>query len=114
MMPDPDRFYEFPGAITICDATGVIVYMNKRSRQVFAQEGGDRLLGANLLDCHPAAAKTRLQEIMHHQATNVYTIEKGGKKKLIYQSPWYEDGVYRGLVELALELPEHMPHFKRD
>jgi SpoVK/Ycf46/Vps4 family AAA+-type ATPase len=45
---------------------------------------------------------------------NVYTIEKGGQKKLIYQAPWYVDGEYRGLVELALPLPDQLPHFVRD
>ena len=45
--------------------------------------------------------------------TNVYTIEKGGVKKLIYQAPWYQDGEYRGIVELSLPIPFVMPHFVR-
>ena len=45
---------------------------------------------------------------------DAYTIEKGGQKKLIYQAPWYVDGEYRGLVELALPLPDTLPHFVRD
>jgi hypothetical protein len=44
---------------------------------------------------------------------NVYTIEKAGQRKLIYQSPWYERGEYRGFVELSLPVPETVPHFKR-
>ncbi len=44
---------------------------------------------------------------------NVYTIEKLGVKKLIYQTPWYQDGVFAGLVELSLEIPAEMPHFVR-
>ena len=44
---------------------------------------------------------------------NIYTIEKRGKKKLIYQAPWYADGKYAGFVELALEIPETLPHFVR-
>ena len=46
--------------------------------------------------------------------TNVYTIEKKGVKKLIYQTPWYHDGAFAGLVELGLEIPAEMPHFVRD
>jgi hypothetical protein len=34
-------------------------------------------------------------------------------KKLIYQSPIFEDGEYKGIVELSLEIPFDMPHFKR-
>jgi hypothetical protein len=32
---------------------------------------------------------------------------------LIYQTPWYQDGTYAGLVELELPLPPDMPHFVR-
>ena len=45
---------------------------------------------------------------------NAYTTEKGGVKRLVYQAPWYEDGEYRGLVEVALVLPDVLPHFVRD
>jgi hypothetical protein len=41
---------------------------------------------------------------------NVYTIEKNGVKKLIYQSPWYYNGEYAGFVELSLEIPFEMEH----
>ena len=51
---------------------------------------------------------------METQQTNVYTIEKNGVRKLIYQAPWFQDGGYAGLVELALEIPAVMPHFVRD
>ena len=36
-----------------------------------------------------------------------------GIKKLIYQSPWYDNGVYAGFVELSLPVPHAMPHFIR-
>ncbi len=36
-----------------------------------------------------------------------------GKKKLIHQAPWYMDGNYVGLVEIAIVLPENMQHFLR-
>jgi hypothetical protein len=45
---------------------------------------------------------------------NVYTIEKNGKKKIIYQTPWMDGDVCKGIVELSLEIPFEMPHFKRD
>jgi hypothetical protein len=51
---------------------------------------------------------------MDKQKPNVYTIEKAGVKKLVYQAPWYQDGVYAGVVELAVEIPFKMPHFVRD
>jgi len=44
----------------------------------------------------------------------VYTIQKSGVKKLIYQAPWFQEGKYAGFVELSLPIPETMPHFDRD
>lgn len=105
---------EFAGAITVCDPKGVILAMNDRSALTFASDGGRDLIGSNLLDCHPEPARTKTEELLRGQRTNVYTIEKAGKKKLIVQAPWYRDGVYGGLVEISLEIPEALPHFKRE
>lgn len=103
----------FPGSITVCDRAGIILYMNERALESFAADGGAALIGTNLLDCHPAPARGKLIEMMENQQSNVYTIEKKGAKKLIYQVPWYEDGQYAGFVELSLIIPFEMPHFIR-
>ncbi len=105
---------EFPAAVTVCDPRGVILEMNAGSRKVFEKDGGAALIGTNLLDCHPEPARTRLRELMDARRSNVYTIEKGGVKKLIYQTPWYRGGQYCGFVEIAFEIPFNMPHFVRD
>ncbi|MBC7264824.1 MAG: PAS domain-containing protein [Chloroflexi bacterium] len=105
---------EFPGAITVCDREGVILAMNDRAAEAFQAEGGRNLIGTNVLDCHPEPARTKLKRLLETRQTNVYTIEKGGVKKLIYQAPWYKDGVYCGYAELSLEIPGEMPHFVRD
>lgn len=104
---------EFPGAVTVCDPEGTILEMNDRSAKMFEEQGGRALLGKNLLDCHPGPARRTLEGIMERRETNVYTIEKNGKKKIIYQSPWYARGVYAGFVELVLETPVSIPHFIR-
>jgi hypothetical protein len=44
----------------------------------------------------------------------VETIQKNGKKKLVFQAPWARRGVYAGFVELVLVIPWEMPHFNRD
>lgn len=104
---------EFPGAITVCDTEGVIVYMNDRSAKMFAEQGGRRLVGGSLFDCHPEKAHAKLRQMLRNRERNVYTIEKNGVRKLLYQSPWYRDGEFAGLVELGLEIPVEMPHFVR-
>jgi len=78
---------EFTGAVTVCDAQGTIVEMNNRAVQMFAQFGGEALIGRNVLDCHPEPARTKLQQMLVDQEPNVYTIAKNGTHKFIYQAP---------------------------
>jgi len=105
---------EFPASITVCDADGKIIEMNDISRETFKKDGGKKLIGQNLMDCHPEPAKSKLIELLETKKKNVYTIEKDGKKKLILHSPWFEKGIYKGIVELSLEIPFEIPHFIRD
>jgi transcriptional regulator with PAS, ATPase and Fis domain len=105
---------EFPAAFTVCNSGGTIIEMNAKAVQTFAKDGGQNLVGRNVLDCHPEPARAKLKAIMETQKTNVYTIEKAGIKKLVYQAPWYTDGKYAGVVEISLEIPFDLPHFSRD
>lgn len=104
---------EFPAAVTVCDPDGIVLEMNDKAAKTFESDGGYGLLGKNLLDCHPQAAREKLEAMMKTRSKNVYTIEKNGVKKLIYQSPWYQNGEYAGFVELSLEIPFETPHFLR-
>jgi transcriptional regulator with PAS, ATPase and Fis domain len=105
---------EFPAAITVCDANGIILEMNARAVESFTKDGGASLIGKNVKDCHAEPARTKLAQLLELRSANCYTIEKGGVKRLIYQSPWYEAGEYRGIVELSIPIPFEMPHFIRD
>ena len=105
---------EAPYAITVCDKQGIILAMNDRSRQAFADYGGAELIGTNLLDCHPEPSKSKLHDLLTNPRPNIYTIEKNDKKKMIYQTPWYQNGAFAGLIELSLDLPDSIPHFIRD
>jgi len=105
---------EFPGAIFVCDALGKILEMNAKAAKGCQKEGGEKLMGTNVLDCHPEPARSKLKEMLEKQKANVYTIEKGGIKKLIYQVPWYLGGKFAGIVELSLEIPFEMPNFVRE
>lgn len=104
---------EFPAAVTVCDPQGIILEMNDKAAKTYENDGGYALIGKNMLDCHPQRARTKTEQLLAGKEKNVYTIEKNGVKKLIYQSPWYKDGVYAGFVEISLEIPFEMPHFIR-
>lgn len=104
---------EFSGAITVCDTEGIILDMNEKAIRTFADDGGAKLIGTNLLDCHPEPSRSKVIELLKSHRENIYTIEKNAIKKLVYQSPWFKDGKYAGLVELSLEIPSEMRHFVR-
>jgi hypothetical protein len=105
---------EFPAAITVCNSIGIILAMNDKACKTFAEDGGARLIGTNLIDCHSEPARSKVTDLLNSKSLNVYTIDKGGIKKLVYQSPWYENGEFAGFVEMSLPIPSEMPHFVRD
>jgi len=113
-MSKHDWVKEFPAAVTVSDPQGVILAMNDKAAKTFEKDGGYALIGKNMLDCHPELARTKTEHLLAAQEKNVYTIEKNGIKKLIYQSPWYKNGQYAGIVEISLEIPFEMPHFIRN
>lgn len=104
-------FEELPLAITVSDAEGNILDMNQKSADV--NNHGEKMIGANLYNCHPPRAAEILRSLYQEQRKNVYTIEKNGVKKLIYQVPWYDHGQFGGLIELSMEIPFEMPHYVR-
>jgi hypothetical protein len=59
-------------------------------------------------------AREKVAALLASGSPNCYTIEKGGTKKLVFQSPWFEDGKYRGFVEISVPIPDQMPHFLRE
>ncbi len=113
-MTDHGWIKEFPGSVTVCDAEGVVLAMNDRAAQSHEADGGYALVGRSLLACHPEAARNKLEALLDSRQANIYTIEKAGVKTLVYQSPWFENGEYRGIVEMTLPVPWDMPHFVRD
>lgn len=104
----------FLGAITVCDREGIIVYMNEGSKKIFADDGGKSLIGQSLIACHPEPARTKLLEMLAEPKPNSYTIEKRGIRKMIHQTPWMQDGEFKGVVEMSFEIPMELPHHKRD
>jgi len=103
-----------PFAITLSDNEGKILDMNEKSMQTFAKDGGNMLIGKSLFDCHSPKDNRKIINLIENEKTNAYTIEREGKKKFIFQCPWYQDGKTAGLVEIIIPIPETLPHFNRD
>ncbi len=102
---------EINAAVTVCDADGVILFMNSRARQTFARHGD--LIGKNLFECHSENSRMKIRHMLATGESNAYTISKEGQRKMIYQTPWRREGVIAGMVEISMVIPEEMPHYIR-
>ena len=100
--------------ITVSDENGVITYMNDKSAEIFLNDGGRNLIGKSMYDCHSENSNNQIQAMMSLGSSNIYSIEKNGKKKLICQYAYPTNSDKYGLVEISIELPQEIPHFKRD
>jgi transcriptional regulator with PAS, ATPase and Fis domain len=109
-----DYLKEVNVALTVCDLNGIILYMNEKAQKTFSAYGGAQLIGKSLFDCHKPSSVAKIKELLANNSTNAYTISKNGIKKLIYQTPWYENEQIAGLCEYSLEISEAMPHFIRN
>lgn len=101
-------------AFTYCDAEGIILDMNPTAADTFATSGGMKLVGQSALECHPGTSRSKLQDLLDNPHLNVYTIEKDGHKKMIYQAPVMDGDHFIGIIEISLPIPEEIPHFKRN
>ena len=107
----PDWAKEMNCAVTVCDAEGVIIYMNDKAKEVFAARGD--LMGKNLMNCHNDKSKEIIRHLLETGEDNAYTIEKNGLHKMIYQTAWRVDGKVAGLVEISMVIPPELPHYVR-
>jgi PAS domain S-box-containing protein len=104
---------EFPGAITVCDLAGTILELNRSAVESVRTQGGKKLIGSNLMDCHPEPARSKLKRLMKNRQTNVYTVTKGRTRKIVLQVPWYRRKKYRGFVEISLKITGKISHVVR-
>jgi hypothetical protein len=113
-MANPDYFLSLPFPVTVCDPEGVIIAMNDAAAHNFTKDGGRTLIGKNILDCHNPDSREKIRRMMDERTANVYTSEKNGMKKLIYQAPWWSNGEYAGILEISIEVPNEIPNFLRE
>ncbi len=97
---------EVPFPITICDKEGIIVAMNQKSIEQFAEDGGAELIGKSLLDCHPEPARIKLVKLLKDKTVNTYISSSGNRKSLIHEAPWFVNGEYQGFVEISIDVTD--------
>lgn len=111
-LPDTSWAEQMNCAVTVCDAEGVILYMNEKARATFASHGD--LIGSNLFGCHSEVSCAKIRHMLATGESNAYTISKNGQRKMIYQTPWRTEGRIAGMVEISMVIPEDMPHYVRN
>ncbi len=100
--------------ISNCDEHGITAFINQRGSENFAGSGGYQLIGKSMVECHPeGAVREKFVNLLKSQKFNCYTIERKGKKMLVYQTPLFKDGDFVGYNEMILPIPKIMPHFVR-
>lgn len=99
----------YPLAVTVCDANGIIIAMNRPAAEMFSRQGGEKLIGTSLFDCHPEPANQMIRRQLQTREINSYIVEKKGSRKLVHQAPWFDAGTFGGLVETITPLPEELP-----
>ncbi len=99
-----DWVEEFPGFISVCDTEGIIVAMNRKIADYFASTGGKSLIGSSIFDCHSAESTRQIREQLESRKMIVYTHDADGQQELVLHVPWYREGEFAGLVEIALPL----------
>lgn len=102
-------YKELNCGITVCDSHGNIIYMNDKA---ILLKHGD-LTGKNIFECHNPNSCEIICHLLETGGQHIYTIEKNGIRKLLYQSAWKEQGVVKGLCEFMVELSGPIPHFVR-
>ncbi len=108
-----DWIEDYPAAVTVCDHKGIIIAMNGRSIEQFRKQGGEKLIGSSLFDCHPESANTIIREQLATQQPNIYITESKSGRRLVQQVPWYSNGAFAGLVETTGFIPADIPVKKR-
>ncbi|ADW17023.1 PAS fold-4 domain protein [Desulfobulbus propionicus DSM 2032] len=108
-----DWVEHYPAAVSVCDTQGTIIAMNRMARDLFAKDGGERLIGTSLFACHPEPANAIIRRLLQEQRANIYFTEKNGVRKLVHQTPWYQAGRFAGLTETIIVLPPQVPTRKR-
>jgi hypothetical protein len=93
-------------AVTIADQDFQISFMNDRATAFYAKDGGAKLIGRNLLDCHRDEHKTVIRAAYaRYRAgdltpTRYHSQKEAGALESIVHIPLMVEGQFRGIAEL--------------
>ena len=100
-MESSDWMEEFGAAITVCDAAGVVLSMNRAAGEVFAKDGSRAYIGKNILDCHPEPARSMLAGMLKDFPKDPPTIPHTARAHGGVKDTWN--------TEQGFKMPPEMP-----
>lgn len=100
-------------AITVCDSDGIVVAISSEAARRFEANGSSVVVGKSIYDCHAPPSRSTIERLLATGSSNVYSVEKGGARRLVYQGPW-EQGQEHGLLEVSFAIPRDVPLRMRD
>lgn len=76
-------------SIVICNMEHEIIYMNPAAKEHYAKWGGAQLIGQNLLWCHNADSRQKIEEVLawfreSRDHNRIYTFYNEKEKKDVY------------------------------
>ncbi|HUV89271.1 MAG TPA: PAS domain-containing protein [Anaerolineae bacterium] len=93
-------------AVTIADEDYRIVFMNDLALEHYAAQGGENLIGTDLLDCHNAESQATLRHMYDRYRTGdlaptrYHIAKQDGHIQSIVLIPLIVDGQFKGIAEL--------------
>jgi len=111
-MKIPNWAKEIDATLIVCDENETIIELNDKASKVYEKDRAS-LIGSKLLDCHPEAYKPKVKKLISERRPSCYTTETKKGRHFVYHTPWFEEGEYRGFVELVIPIPEDLPNIVR-
>lgn len=93
-------------AVTVADEAYRIIFMNDMALEHYAAQGGEHLIGTDLLDCHNATSQANLHRMVERYRngdlapTRYHIAKQDGHIQSIVLIPLIVDGQFKGIAEL--------------
>ena len=73
-----------PMPVVVCDLTHIIVYMNPAAMEQYSDEGGEKLIGLLIFDCHSRVSSEKIDRVVKwfsdSRENNIMHTSYNGKK----------------------------------
>ncbi len=80
--------------------------MNRNSLDQYPGDDGADLIVKSILNCQPDCSRTRLTNMLTNHMPDSFIGKLPGHIHLIHKAPCYDNGEYKGFVEISIDNTE--------